>query len=323
MRVLCRRTTPDDFGRNRWADISIHVLRVEDDITAAGKLHGFVTDFNPRPPCGGRLPWPTVRAVRLQFQSTSSVWRTTSRCTTPGGPGGISIHVLRVEDDLPETLSCTASSISIHVLRVEDDIIGLRIQRRVMISIHVLRVEDDRKLKKRVFGTDISIHVLRVEDDADIRWSLAQLTYFNPRPPCGGRRTKTARCRCSNHFNPRPPCGGRLLTPSRPAAIANFNPRPPCGGRRTNRHTRPGPCRFQSTSSVWRTTEPYDLDSNKITLFQSTSSVWRTTLHDLTAKSNDIGISIHVLRVEDDIIRTNSVGYGGDFNPRPPCGGRL
>lgn len=56
MRVLCRRTTPDDFGRNRWADISIHVLRAEDD--------------------------PPLKFICLPscvFQSTSSVWRTTAK----------------------------------------------------------------------------------------------------------------------------------------------------------------------------------------------------------------------------------------------------
>lgn len=56
MRVLCRRTTPDDFGRNRWADISIHVLRAEDDLAAG-----------------------SVVAHRVGFQSTSSVWRTTAK----------------------------------------------------------------------------------------------------------------------------------------------------------------------------------------------------------------------------------------------------
>lgn len=56
MRVLCRRTTPDDFGRNRWADISIPVLRVEDD---------------PRR--------PIKRGSICSFQSTSSVWRTTAK----------------------------------------------------------------------------------------------------------------------------------------------------------------------------------------------------------------------------------------------------
>ena len=76
MRVLCRRTTPDDFGRNRWADISIPVLRVEDD--RAVSMSGLaMMNFNPRPPCGGRLTvLKTLRAA-----------------------GVISIHVLRVEDD--------------------------------------------------------------------------------------------------------------------------------------------------------------------------------------------------------------------------------
>lgn len=56
MRVLCRRTIPDDFGRNRWANISIHVLRAEDD--------------------------PPLKFICLPscvFQSTSSVWRTTAK----------------------------------------------------------------------------------------------------------------------------------------------------------------------------------------------------------------------------------------------------
>ena len=34
--------------------ISIHVLRVEDDL-AEGAGHAVAVDFNPRPPCGGRL----------------------------------------------------------------------------------------------------------------------------------------------------------------------------------------------------------------------------------------------------------------------------
>ena len=76
MRVLCRRTTPDDFGRNRWADISIHVLRVEDDL---------VTETH----------WLPLSV----FQSTSSVWRTTKAAQRLAFAARISIHVLRVEDD--------------------------------------------------------------------------------------------------------------------------------------------------------------------------------------------------------------------------------
>lgn len=78
MRVLCRRTTPDDFGRNRWADISIPVLRVEDD-PRWGKRTSCRTYFNPRPPCGGRRGKPLCKQQRAGFQSTSSVWRTTAK----------------------------------------------------------------------------------------------------------------------------------------------------------------------------------------------------------------------------------------------------
>ena len=99
MRVLCRRTTPDDFGRNRWADISIHVLRVEDDLHCVQAFGGH-SYFNPRPPCGGR-----------QGQDVRDIIDAI-----------ISIHVLRVEDDrTAHGGSAAAAGISIHVLRVEDD----------------------------------------------------------------------------------------------------------------------------------------------------------------------------------------------------------
>ena len=57
--------------------ISIHVLRVEDDVLFFGM-------DDP-----GKV-----------FQSTSSVWRTTKQCNTAAHQSKISIHVLRVEDDV-------------------------------------------------------------------------------------------------------------------------------------------------------------------------------------------------------------------------------
>ena len=56
--------------------ISIHVPRVEDD----GSVSAFQknrTDFNPRPPCGGRHEWGQYDIKSAPFQSTSPVWRTT------------------------------------------------------------------------------------------------------------------------------------------------------------------------------------------------------------------------------------------------------
>ena len=88
-----------------------------------------------------------------------------SGCSTPCT---ISIHVLRVEDDLSSLLCDGVLVISIHVLRVEDDS-RLSIVPPCLpeISIHVLRVEDDVFTAEEFAPLyDISIHVLRVEDDS-------------------------------------------------------------------------------------------------------------------------------------------------------------
>ena len=56
------------------------------------------------------------------FQSTSSVWRTTSDAPAGDETVDISIHVLRVEDDGFLQVNALVKGISIHVLRVEDDV---------------------------------------------------------------------------------------------------------------------------------------------------------------------------------------------------------
>ena len=78
--------------------ISIHVLRVEDD-RGQNRHTGLYSYFNPRPPCGGRRACNPRRAITAEFQSTSSVWRTTAVLVGQFGVQHISIHVLRVEDD--------------------------------------------------------------------------------------------------------------------------------------------------------------------------------------------------------------------------------
>ena len=56
--------------------ISIHVLHVEDDSRLL-IIMLCMMDFNPRPPCGGRLSQSHQLLEHPQFQSTSSMWRTT------------------------------------------------------------------------------------------------------------------------------------------------------------------------------------------------------------------------------------------------------
>ena len=67
--------------------ISIHVLRVEDDLGWGPILQSFF-NFNPRPPCGGRRVPLNVEKVTALFQSTSSVWRTTQNGTLQGSHVG-------------------------------------------------------------------------------------------------------------------------------------------------------------------------------------------------------------------------------------------
>ena len=57
---------------------------------------------------------------------------------------------------------------------------------------------------------------------------------FNPRAPCGARRTTPNITRATSYFNPRAPCGARLATKSTMATNPlHFNPRAPCGARPT------------------------------------------------------------------------------------------
>ena len=79
---------------------------------------------------------------------------------------GISIHVLRVEDDFFKAQSMSTIIISIHVLRVEDD------WARTLTTAQSIyfnprppcggRLDN---MRKKLRDAGISIHVLRVEDD--------------------------------------------------------------------------------------------------------------------------------------------------------------
>ena len=122
----------------------------------------------------------------------------------------------------------------------------------------------------------ISIHAPRVGGDLPTNPSLSMTRYFNPRPPCGGRRA---------------------WEPSH--SYRDFNPRPPCGGRHPSRSSSGCSWEFQSTPPVWGATKDPNIGRQLIT-FQSTPPVWGAT---------DAG--------------SMSGTAQSDFNPRPPCGGRL
>ena len=78
--------------------ISIHALREEGDLIMIRSPPRY-SDFNPRPPRGGRQPFPSIR-----FASR-----------------GISIHALREEGDDFHESQIFVIEISIHALREEGD----------------------------------------------------------------------------------------------------------------------------------------------------------------------------------------------------------
>ena len=101
-----------------------------------------------------------------------------------------------------------------------------------IISIHSLRVEGDINENVKILSTVvfqstpsvwretqnvlalfqfyiISIHSLRVEGDLHHRYVFVTYKYFNPLPPCGGRRLLGTVWISLYDFNPLPPCGGR------------------------------------------------------------------------------------------------------------------
>ena len=109
------------------------------------------------------------------------------------------------------------------------------------------------------------------------RWCKYDDLYFNPLPPCGGRRDTIKQTGAVGHFNPLPPCGGRpegVGLKNKKESISIHSLR--VEGDDRLHFARPERAQFQSTPSVWRETS--DRLVNSLTdKFQSTPSVWRET----------------------------------------------
>ena len=208
---------------------------------ATGKKPIIITsgyNFNPRPPRGGRQSESHMSPYGLQFQSTPSARRATIECFNnstffqhfnPRPPRGGRQPLIRLYN--PD------NKISIHALREEGDPCGQCIGCRIRISIHALREEGDCAPAKSTERGCISIHALREEGDlvvfVDVRWP----SYFNPRPPRGGRQTSQPTIWPTSIFQSTP--SARRATPDGNDPYqhsANFNPRPPRGGRRRTQH---------------------------------------------------------------------------------------
>ena len=180
-----------------------------------------------------------------------------------------------------------------------------------------------------------------------ISFALRRAGDFNPRAPCGARRSfPDFRSRGSPYFNPRAPCGARPADAAGRARLRDFNPRAPCGARRHAKakieyllhgfqSTRPlwgatfdlrgiraGKYKFQSTRPLWGATSAGSMISAAGARFQSTRPLWGATSKSPSCRPHVV-ISIHAPLVGRDIKKLGRLySVQLNFNPRAPCGAR-
>ena len=168
---------------------------------------------------------------------------------------------------------------------------------------------------------------------------------FNPRTPCGVRRSFHGGQGAAAGFNPRTPCGvrhrfkpGRVIkcrfqsTHSLRSATAahhrqtaqktGFNPRTPCGVRHRKHPTGTSTKAFQSTHSLRSATKDVRRTPWVVDRFQSTHSLRSATLYLSLFSSPFKFQSTHSLRSATKQSMTTQ-RFSTCFNPRTPCGVRL
>ena len=119
-------------------------------------------------------------------------------------------------------------------------------------------------------------------------------------------------------FNPRPPCGGRLvIVYFLVKSVLDFNPRPPCGGRRESEYRRRSEMQFQSTSPVWRTTTRNWTRCTANLNFNPRPPCGGRRVGQV---QRDVvrSISIHVPRVEDDVVSLGGSCAANAFQSTSP-----
>ena len=129
-------------------------------------------------------------------------------------------------------------------------------------------------MENSLVSARISIHALREEGDIRTQPPASGLSYFNPRPPRGGRLFEVVpqqSCRYISIHALREE-GDRAIIERR-RGVKDFNPRPPRGGRPSACWPWALPARFQSTPSARR----------------ATPSARRATFGTVTCQSVDLG----------------------------------
>ena len=230
--------------------------------------------FNPRTPCGVRLPRTEREAENVWFQSTHSLRSATWNIKHDIFLLQVSIHALLAECDYEKSAT--------------------RVFEVPFQSTHSLRSATVQK-SECVSIKKVSIHALLAECDHFDMGQGAERPGFNPRTPCGVRhprpasrtagsgfqsthslRSATPKMRLTptqeavsihallaecdpvddagslhhGSFNPRTPCGVRRIVFAVWQMSTRFNPRTPCGVRPVLVDAEDNYDQFQSTHSL-------------------------------------------------------------------------
>ena len=145
---------------------------------------------------------------------------------------------------------------------------------------------------------------------------------FNPRAPCGARRSQPVKMLTPYDVSIHAPRAGRDSQGGRkPAAPTRFNPRAPCGARHSNRMYPSKSASFQSTRPVRGATLPPSRNSRRSTVSihapragrDSSLSISRSIASAFQSTRPVRGATRHACAASN---------CACCFNPRAPCGAR-
>ena len=145
--------------------------------------------------------------------------------------------------------------------------------------------------------------------------------YFNPLPPCGGRRCRIGQRIIHGEFQSTPSVWRETTHDGRSCVqcdISIHSLRVEGDICCCRVFLLPSP--FQSTPSVWRETSRTRAN-HTLTAFQSTPSVWRETCNARPCYVPVVYFN-PLPPCGGRPIKFYGYGEGVDFNPLPPCGGR-
>ena len=170
-------------------------------------------------------------------------------------------------------------------------------------------------------GTNgISIHAPRVGRDEFQAFENYQPKHFNPRAPCGARRSTRSVMPTFASISIHAPRVGRDLMVTVAVEQRSFQSTRPVWGATIDNYTFLAASQFQSTRPVWGATIGSTLCRRRGRYFnpRAPCGARRFPDHAKTVK----GISIHAPRVGRDRVHRRVRFQHCNFNPRAPCGAR-